>query len=196
MAGKYFTRIILAIAVLCAVACGELRYSQLDPAASSYHPRRIAVFPTSVGGYEEARKDMDQIVPSVLAGKKWFSEIVDPAGLNRRVQANEELRIALTDYLSKLQTLNYSDASLTKKIGELTQTDAFLMTEVDDWNYMVEKDKNFAKVSIALKLVDAESGKIMWKAGHDLKESYVFLKPDLSNIARNVVRDMVGKMPR
>ncbi len=47
---------------------------------------------------------MEQIVPGVLMEKKWFTDITDTASLNRQIQANDELRKAMTDYLSKLQT--------------------------------------------------------------------------------------------
>jgi len=195
MMNKFFVRLILIIAVLSVAACGGLRFSQLDPAAKDYHPKRIAVFPADVGTYEEARGPIEQIVPGVLMDKKWFSDITDTASLSRQIQANEELRKVTMDYLSKLQTLNYSDPSLSKKIGELIKTDAFLLVGVDYWNYTVEKDKKLAKVSIGLKLIDAETGKIMWKAGHHLAESYMLLKPELSSVARSVVKDIVSEMP-
>jgi hypothetical protein len=195
MIRKFCIRFILAVAVLSTMGCGGLRFSQLDPAAKDYHPKRIAVFPADVGTYEEARSHIEQIVPGVLMEKKWFSDITDTASLNRQLQANEALRKDTTDYLSKLQTLNYSDPALSKKIGELTKTDAFLLVAVDYWNYTVEKDKKLAKVSIGLKLIDAETGKMMWKAGHHIGDSYMLIKPDLSNVARSVVREMVSEMP-
>jgi len=195
MMKNFFIRFILIMAVLSLVACGGLRFSQLDPAAKDYHPKRIAVFPADVGNYEEARNHIEQIVPGVLMEKKWFSDITDTASLNRQIQANEELRKTTTDYLSKLQTLNYSDPALSKKIGALIKTDAFLLVSVDYWNYTVEKDKKMAKVSIGLKLIDAETGKIMWKAGHHLGDSYMLIKPELSDVARSVVKDIVSEMP-
>jgi len=194
MMKKFLTRLILVGTVLSVIACGGLRYSQLDPAAKDYHPKRIAVFTADVGTYEEARQHIEQIVPGVLMDKKWFSDITDTASLNRQLNTNAELSKAMIEYLSKLNTVNYSDPALSKKIGELTKTDAFLLVAVDFWNYTVEKDK-VAKVSIGLKLVDAETGKIMWKAGHQLKKSYTFFKPDLSDVARSVVSDMVSEMP-
>jgi len=195
MTGKRFAGLILVVAVLCLVACGGLRFSHLDPAAKDFHPKRILIFPIDAGTYEESRVDMEQMVPGVLAEKKWFAEITDTASLNRQIAANEELRKAMTEYLSKLQTLNFSDANLTRKIGSLTQSDALLLASVDYWNYTTEKDKNIARVSIGVKLIDAESGKIMWKAGHQLSESYMFIKPDLSKVARSVFKDMAGEMP-
>lgn len=195
MIKKIFSRFFLVIAVLSVMACGGLRYSQLDPAAKDYHPKRIAVFPADVGTYEEARGDIEQIVPGVLMDKKWFTDITDTASLHRQIQANEDLRKITTEYLSKLQTLNYSDPVLSNKIGVMTKTDAFLLVAVDYWNYTVEKDKKLAKVSIGFKMIDAATGKIMWKAGHHLAESYMLMKPELADVARSVVKDMVSEMP-
>lgn len=193
--GKIIVRFVLVISILCFIACGGVRFSQLDPEAIAYHPKQIAVFPADVGSYEEARDPIEQIVPNELTATKWFDSIIDTAALNQQMQADVELRQAMTDYLSKLKTLNYSDPALSGKIGQLTKTDAFLLATVDQWNYTVVKDKNLAKASIGLKLIDAETGKIMWKAGHNMTESYVLLKPELSKVARSVVRVLVKKMP-
>jgi len=195
MMKKWCARFLLVVAVLSVIGCGGLRYSQLDPAAKDYHPKRIAVFPADVGTYEEARNAVEQIVPGVLMDKKWFTDVIDTPTLQRQIQSNEELRKISVDYISKLQTLNYSDPVLSKRIGELTKTDGFLLVAVDYWNYTVEKDKKLAKVSIGLKLIDPATGKIMWKAGHHLGESYMLIKPDLPDVARNVVKDMVNEMP-
>jgi hypothetical protein len=194
MMKKFLTRFILMGAILSVIGCGGLRYSQLDPAAKDYHPKRIAVFTADVGTYEEARQHIEQIVPGVLMEKKWFDDVTDTASLSRQMNTNADLSKAMTDYLSKLNTVNFSDPALSKKIGELTKTDAFLLVAVDFWNYTVEKDK-IGKVSIGLKLIDAQTGKMMWKAGHQLKKSYTFFKPELSDIARSVVSDMVSEMP-
>lgn len=193
---NFFNRFILIIALMSIVSCGGLRFSQLDPAAKDYHPRRIAVFPVDVGTHEEARHTIEQVVPGVLTEKMWYNDVVDTASLNRQIQANDDLRKAMTEYLSKLQALNYSDSALSQKIGELTRTDAFLLVSVDYWNYYVEKDDKIGKVSIGMKLIDAQTGKTMWKAGHDEKETYTFFKPELSKIARSVVKTMVKEMPR
>jgi hypothetical protein len=193
--GRCFIRFILIIAVLNVMACGGLRFSQTDPAAKDYHPKRIAVFPMDVNTFEESRHPMEQIVPGVLIETKWFTDIIDTASLNRQILANDDLRKAMTDYLSKLQTLNYSDPVLSRRIGELIKADAFLMVAVDYWNYTVENDDKVAKVSVGLRLIDAQSGKIMWKAGHGDKETYLLLKPELPKVARSVVGRMIKEMP-
>ena len=196
MTTKLFVKCILLFFVLITIACGALRYSQVDPAAKDFHPQRIAIFPVvDVGTYEESRGDVEQITASVLIEKKWFADVTDTANLNRQVQANEELRKAMTDYLLKLRSLTFSDPDLSRKIGELAKVDAFLLISVDSWNYAVENDKKVAKVSIGMRFYEASTGKMMWKAGQHKTERYYLMKPDLPDVARGLVRDMVVYMP-
>jgi hypothetical protein len=184
------------IFVLALAACGGLRFSQVAPEAVNFHPKKIAIFPVEViGNNEEARGSVEQVVAGVLAGKKWFSDIIDAESLNRQLLANVELRKAMTDYLSKLRTVNFTDPDLSKKIGELANVDAFLLVSVDIWSYAVEKGDKVAKVSLGMKLYEASSGKLMWKAGHQIADSYMLIKPDLPKVARDVAREMVGYMP-
>lgn len=193
--GKFCIWFVLIISVLLVVACGGLRFSQLDTDATDYHPRKVAVFPVSVGSYEEARNPVEKIVPAELAAKKWFTSVIDTASLNSQIQSNNELRQLVTDYISKLNTLNYSDPELSGKISQLIDADAFLFVTVEEWRYTVEKEKNYANASIGVKLIDPATGKIMWKAGHHLGKSYMMIKPDLPDVARDVVQDMVDEMP-
>jgi hypothetical protein len=193
---KIVVKSILLISVLVLSACGGLRFSQVSPEAKDFHPQKIAIFPVEVvGNYEEARGSVEQVVAGVLAEKKWFSDIVDAGSLNRQIMANEELRKTIMDYLSKLRTVNYSDEEMSKKIGELVKVDAFLMVSVDTWSYTVEKTDKVAKVSLGMQLYEAATGKIMWKANHQIMDSYIMIKPDLSKVARDVAKEMVGYMP-
>jgi len=197
MVRKLLVGCALMVFTLTLTACGGLRYSQVFPEAKDFHPHKIAIFPVEiVGSNEEARGSVEQIVAGVLAEKKWFSDIVDAESLNRQLSANEELRKAMIDYLSKLRTVNFSDPELSKVIGKLTNVDAFLLVSVDTWNYTVEKGDKVAKVSLGMKLYEASTGKIMWKSGHQIADSYMLIKPGLPKVAREVVSEMVGYMPR
>jgi exo-beta-1,3-glucanase (GH17 family) len=195
MIKKIFVICILIIFVLSVIACSSLRFSQLAPEAKDFHPQRIVIFPADAVNYEEAKGVVEKVVAGVLAEKKWFTNVIDAENLNRRILVNEELREVIKEYLSKLNTLDFSDPDLSRKIGELAKADAFLLVSVDAWNYAIEKDKKVAKVSLTMKLYEASSGKRIWKAGHDITESYILIKPHLSEVARNVTRDMVKEMP-
>jgi hypothetical protein len=185
------------IFVLATIACSGLRFSQLAPEAKDFHPQKIAVFPVEMLNSEEtkgAREIVEQIIVGSLAEKKWFANIMDTERLNKQIRDNQELSQVTTEYLSKLR-IPFSDPDLSKKIGELVNVDAFLMVNVDEWEYIVEKDKKVAKVGMTMQLYEASTGKLMWKAGYGIKESYILIKPALAEVARDVVRKMISLMP-
>lgn len=175
--------------------CGGLRYSQVAPDAKDFHPKRVAILPADVGTYEEARGTVEQIFAGVLVDKKWFTDVVDATTISNQLQSNEDYRRVVLDYLVKLKTINASDSDLSKKIGEKSQVDAFFVINVDFWNYTRENDKKVGKVGLGIKMIEASTGKIMWKAGHHEAESYMLIKPDLANVAKDLIKTMVGEMP-
>jgi hypothetical protein len=194
---KLFIKCILMIFVLATIACTGLRFSQLAPEAKDFHPQKIAVFPVEMlnsEGTKGAREIVEQIIAGSLAEKKWFANIMDTESLKKQIKDNQELSTVMTEYLSKLR-IPFSDPDLSKKIGELAKVDAFLMVNVDEWEYTVDKDDKMAKVGMTMQLYNASTGKLMWKAGYDIKGSYILIKPALPNVARDVVRKMISSMP-
>jgi hypothetical protein len=198
MRKKLFVKFILLIFILTTTACSELRFSQLAPETKDFHPQKVAVFPVemvSSEGTKSVKGEVEQIIAGSLIEKKWFASVMGTESLNSQLLANEELNKAMTEYLSKLQTVNFSDPDLSKKIGELLKVDAFLMSSVDTWDYTVEKDKKLAVVGMTMKLYEASTGQLMWKAGYDIKEDYMVIRPALTKVARDVARKMISYMP-
>jgi len=198
MVKKSFVKCILMIFILTTMGCSGLRFSQSAPEAKDFHPQRVAVFPVEVWNHKEmtdSREAVEQIVAGSLVEKKLFPNVMYAESLNKQIQANEELHKVITVYLSKLRQLNFSDPDLSRKIGELAKIDAFLLVSVDDWEYTVERDNKLAKVGITMELYDVSTGKLMWKAGHDIIEDYMIIKPDLPKVAQDVIRKMIGYMP-
>jgi hypothetical protein len=189
-------RCMVVLVLFLLSACGGLRYSQVAPEAKDFHPMKVAILPADVGMYEEARGNVEQIFAGVLVDKKWFMDVVDAATISNQLQSNEEYRRAVLDYLVKLKTINASDSGLSKKIGEISQVDAFFVINVDFWNYTKENDKKIGKVGLGIKMIEASTGKIMWKAGHHEAESYILIKPDLASVAKDLIKTMIGEMPR
>jgi len=185
----------LILIVIMLFGCGGIRYSQVAPDTEDFHPQKIGVLPVDVGPFEEARGVIDQIIAGVLVNKGWFSDVVVPDTVKNRMQSDDELRKTVSDYIAKLKTVNFSDPDLSRKIGKAYHIDAFLVVNVDFWNYTVEGDDKVAKVGIRLKLVEAGTGKIIWKAGHHVAKDYWFIKPDLSNVAEYLAKEMFGYMP-
>ncbi len=187
--------ILAAFLILVLTACGGLRYSQVDPEAKNFHPKRIGVLPVDVGPYEEARGAIDQIVAGVLMEKGWFSNVVSGGEINRQFQANEELRKVVVDYAAKFKAVNFSDPQLSTRIGELCGVDAFLVVSVDYWNYTTMETDKVAKVEMGIKMVDTATGKVLWKAGHSRADKYLLIKPDLPDVAKALVKEMIAEMP-
>jgi len=196
MTKRLFAICSLTMLIISLAACGGLRFSQVSPEAADFHPRKIAVFPVEMAGNDkEAKSAVEKIVARALADKKWFSGITDTESLNRRLLANEELHKIMDDYLSKLRTVNFSDPDLSRKIGDIMDVDAFLLVSVDNWQYTMEKEDKVAKVGLGMQLYEAATGKLMWKAGHQITKSYILIKPELPDVARDVVEKMVDYMP-
>jgi hypothetical protein len=181
--------------ILLLAGCGGLRYSQAAPEAKDFHPKRIAVLPVDAGPYEEARGAADAVIAAVLVNKKWFADVVAAEAISRQIQANEELRKVVLDYLTKLKTVNFSDPALSSRIGELCQVDAFLVTTVDYWNHTMEGEKKVGKVGLGVKMVEASTGKVMWKAAHYETSRYYLFKPDLKDVAESLFKTMIEEMP-
>jgi hypothetical protein len=98
-------------------------------------------------------------------------------------------------YLAKLANVSFSDPAMSKRLGEMAGVEAFVLVRVDYWNYTTEDDEKIAKVSLNLTLVDAETGKTIWTAGHHRTSGARIIKPELPSVARDLIREMVGYMP-
>jgi hypothetical protein len=192
---KTFLSPLMLLLLLALVGCAGIRYSHVAPEAKDFHPKRIGLLPADVGTYEEARGVIDQIISGVIADTKWFTDVVAADKMNDRIKSSEVIQKVFVDYVSKLRAVNFSDPDLSCKLGEMTKVDAFLLVNVDYWNYTKEKDDKVAKVVMGVKMIDAASGKIMWNAGHHEVEEYILMKPALPDVAKSLVKRMIKEMP-
>jgi hypothetical protein len=195
MTGKVRAVSVAVLLALMLFGCGGLRYSQVAPEAKDFHPKTIGVLPVDVGTYEEARGVIDQIAAGVLVDKRWFTDVVAADTISNQIKSNDELQKVVFDYLSKLKTVNFSDPELSRKIGELSKIEAFLVINVDYWNYTKENDKKVAKVGIGIKMINAGTGTILWKAGHHEAEDYMLIRPKLPDVAKDLIKKMISEMP-
>ncbi len=186
---------LFALFIIIFIGCGGIRYSRLAPDAEDFHPKKIGVLPVYVGPFEEARGIIDQIIAGVLIEKGWFTDVVAPDTVKGQLQSNDDLRKAVSGYIAKLRTVNFSDPDLSQKIGEEYHVDAFLIVNLDHWDYTMEREDKIARVGLGLKLVEAETGKIIWKASHSIAEDYWLFKPDLPDVAEDVAKKMLDYMP-
>ena len=187
---------VLSVILLTGIlGCGGLRYSEVSPEARDFHPRRIAVLPVDSTAFPEAKGDVDRLFADVLSELKWFDTVIGGEAVGRRMGSDEGFRQVVTDYLAKLANVSFSDPALSGRFGELAGVEAFLLVRVDYWNYTTENDKKIAKISLSVRLIEARTGKTVWTAFHHRISDYLILKPDLPDVARDLIREMVGHMP-
>jgi len=187
--------LFLAIAAVTLSGCSELRYSETMPEARDFHPKTIGILPVDVSKNEEARGVIDKIVADVLLRKKWFDKVVPGEEVRQRLTADETLRRGIDQYQSKLNLLNYSDPQLSQNIGETFGTAAILIVRVDYWLFTKDKGDDIAKVGLYMKLVDTSTGRLVWRAGHNIDKSYTLFKPTLPDVARDVAQQMLSNLP-
>ena len=189
-------RFILAVWVIWLIAgCENLRLVQTADEAKDFHPKTIGVLPSDTGIYKDAEGKIDDIITDVLVRTKWFQAVVGGEDIRKQIEANPELKKSVDVYLAKLRELNFSDPELCKVISELCGIEAILIPTVDVWEYTMLGGDKIARVGISMKLVDTKTGKTMWRAGHLVSEDYHFLKPELTNMGRSMVRKMIDRMP-
>jgi hypothetical protein len=179
------TAITTVIAILCLgiLGCGGLRFSEISPDARDFHPRRIAVLPADTTAFADAKGVVDRLFAEALVERQWF-DVVGGEAIGRRLESDEAFRKAVAGY-----------PELSGRIGGLTGTDAFLLVRVDYWNYMTENDKKLAKVSLSVTMVEAKTGKALWTAAHHKISEYLIIRPDLPDVAKDLIREMIGYMP-
>ena len=192
---KRWKTVVPAVLFLGILGCGGLRYSEVSPEARDFHPRRIAVLPADTRAFAEAGGDVDRLFAEALSERKWFADVVGGEAIGRRLESDEAFRQVVTDYLAKLGNVSFSDPALSGRLGELTGAEAFLLVRVDYWNYTTENDKKIAKVSLSITMIEAKTGKTLWMAAHHKISDYLIIRPDLPDVAKDLIREMIGYMP-
>jgi hypothetical protein len=188
--------VVLALLLLSIPGCGGgLRYSQVAPEAKDFHPRRVAALPADTTAFPEAKDAIDRLFVEVLSERKWFTAVVGGEEIGRRLKTDAELRQVTEDYLAKREKVSFSDPALSGRIGALTDTEAMLLVRVDYWKYTTENDKKMGKVSISITMIEAGTGKTLWTAIHQRISDYMIIKPDLPDVARALIREMIDYMP-
>jgi len=115
--------------------------------------------------------------------------------IDKQSKSNEEFTKVKAAYLAKLKLVNFSDPEMSRQIGHIYNIDAFLVVDIDYWNYTVVNDDKIAKVGLTMKVVEASTGTVMWNATHSIEKTYVIFKPDLSDLAKTLMKQMVRRMP-
>jgi len=187
--------LLLALLFALISSCGGLRFSRVAPGIGDFHPEKICVFPVDTDAYTEVGKMADNLIANAVSERGCFSDVISPGNITKLMENNDNLKHTVDDYLAKLKKVNFSDPDMSRYIGKTCNVDAFLVVDVDFWNYTTQGDDKLAKAGFSMDLIEAQTGKIMWRAKHHDIKSYKWFKPDLADLAEDVAEEMISHMP-
>ncbi|MEO5630278.1 MAG: hypothetical protein ABIQ24_06845, partial [Nitrospiraceae bacterium] len=124
-----------------------------------------------------------------------IERMVSPENVTDIFQASKEAFDALVFYFSRLEMTGQSDKDSAMKLGKALNVDSFLVVRVNSWEYMRKEGDNVGRVGLSLRLVDATTGTTVWKARHERSKSYMFYRPNLKDIAKELAAEMITAMP-
>jgi ABC-type uncharacterized transport system auxiliary subunit len=196
---RFMTRrspVLIACLVIMSwlAGCGGLQEMWEGPAAKNFYPKTVAILPIS-GAYDSAREDVEDVVAKVLIKSRKVERVIPPEQVTDTFQTTKEAFDALVTYFSRMETTGQSDKQSAVRIGQALNADSLLVVKVNAWEYTREEGDNIARVGLSMRLVDAINGAVVWKARHQVQESYLFIRPDMRNLATKLASDMIKYMP-
>lgn len=188
---------ILSLALFVALlsGCGGLQEVWEGPGARVFRPQTIAVLPPMASQYDSAREDIQDVLVGALNRQDNIERVVSPENVTDIFQASKEAFDSLVFYFSRLEMTGQSDKDSAVKLGKALNVDAFLVVRVNSWEYVRKEGDNVGRVGLSLRLIDASTGTTVWKARHERSDSYMFIKPSLKDIARELASEMIKYMP-
>jgi hypothetical protein len=188
-------RIALGLLLMVGAGCGGLQEVWEGPGARVFRPQAIAVLPPMSSQYDSAREDIQEVIASALNRIAHIERVVAPEQVTDVFQASKEAFDALVFYFSRLEMTGQSDKESAVKLGKALNVDSFLVVRVNSWEYVRKEGDNVGRVGLSLRLVDATTGNTVWKARHENSSSYMFFRPNLKDVARDLVDEMIKEMP-
>jgi hypothetical protein len=175
--------------------CGGLQEVWEGPGAKMFRPQAIAVLPPMSSQYDNAREDIQEVLSGALNKTAHIERVESPEHVTDIFQASKEAFDALVFYFSRLEMTGQSDKDSAVKLGKALNVDSFLVVRVNSWEYMRKEGDNVGRVGLSLRLVDATTGTTVWKARHEKSSSYMFYRPNLKDVAKELAAEMIQAMP-
>lgn len=189
-------KFLLLLSVVILSGCAGVNFSQVNPEAKDFHPKSIAVMPATVGEYESSRDIIEQVISSSLLKTGYFENVVDSSTMKTQVAGSTELANDVSTFIQKLNTIGVADTEAVSRIKTTVNTEALFLTYVTSWGYGRSEGNKVARVGLGVKLVNASNGQLVWKASHEVTEDYTIIKPDLNDMAKDVLKILLKEMPR
>lgn len=196
---RFFQQVSLGVVLsafsFLTVGCGGLQEVWEGPGAVIFHPQAIAVLPPMASQYDSAREDIQEVLSGALANVAKIERVVSPQSVTDIFQGSKEAFDALVFYFSRLEMTGQSDKDSALKLGKALNVDSFLIVRVNAWEYVRKEGDNVGRVGLTLRLVDATTGTTVWKARHERASSYMFYRPNLKDVAKDLADEMIAYMP-
>ena len=186
---------IFSLLLLLVAGCGGLQEVWEGPGAKMFRPQALAVLPPMASQYDYAREDIQEVLSASLNKGGHIERVMSPENVTDIFQASKEAFDALVFYFSRLEMTGQSDKDSAVKLGKALNVDSFLVVRVNSWEYMRKEGDNVGRVGLSLRLVDATTGTTVWKARHEKSSSYMFYRPNLKDIAKELAAEMIQAMP-
>ncbi|GKS63518.1 hypothetical protein YTPLAS72_08220 [Nitrospira sp.] len=186
---------VLVGLVFLLTGCGGLQEVWEGPGARVFRAQSIAVLPPMASQYDSAREDIQEVLAVALTRQGRIERVVSPENVTDIFQASKEAFDSLVFYFSRLEMTGQSDKDSAVKLGKSLNVDSFLVVRVNSWEYVRKEGDNVGRVGLSLRLIDATTGTTIWKARHERSNSYMFIKPSLKQIAKDLADEMIKYMP-
>lgn len=181
--------------VLLLTGCGGLQEMWEGPGAKVFRPQAIAVLPPMSSQYDGAREDIQEVLAYALRKVGHIERVVSPESVTDVFQGSKDAFDSLVFYFSRLEMTGQSDKESAMALGKALNVDSFLVVRVNSWEYIRKEGDNVGRVGLSLRLVDATNGATVWKARHERSKSYMFFRPNLKDIAKELAVEMISYMP-
>jgi hypothetical protein len=182
-------------AVLLLAGCGGLQEVWEGPGARVFRPQAIAVLPPMASQYDSAREDIQEVLAIALRRMGHIERVMPPESVTDIFQGSKEAFDSLVFYFSRLEMTGQSDKESAITLGKALSVDSFLVVRVNSWEYIRKEGDNVGRVGLSLRLIDATTGTTVWKARHERSSSYMFFRPNLKDIAKELALEMTSYMP-
>ncbi len=186
---------LVSVILLLVPGCGGLQEVWEGPGAQMFRPQAIAVLPPMASQYDSAREDIQDVLSGALANVAKIERVVSPQNVTDIFQASKEAFDSLVFYFSRLEMTGQSDKESAIKLGKALNVDSFIVVRVNAWEYARKEGDNVGRVGLSLRLIDATTGTTIWKARHERSSSYMFFRPNLKEIAKELAAEMIAYMP-
>lgn len=182
-------------AILLLAGCGGLQEVWEGPGARVFRPQAIAVLPPMASQYDSAREDIQEVLAVALRRMGHIERVMPPESVTDIFQGSKEAFDSLVFYFSRLEMTGQSDKESAITLGKALSVDSFLVVRVNSWEYIRKEGDNVGRVGLSLRLIDATTGTTVWKARHERSSSYMFFRPNLKDIAKELALEMTSYMP-